>query len=181
MALIQPVLPENAEGAVKAAYDMFMQTIGIIPKPLEMMSVSPELFELQFKRIQYLSRHPTLSFSLLAHIRYLTARTLNYPFCTDFNKILLQKQGLTEDDIRLIEADPAQSLLEKNENAMLAFVIKAVKAPGSVTADDIKTLRDLGWEDRDMVDALSQGVSMIDHAIMMEVFQMDQDCAIPPK
>jgi hypothetical protein len=27
-----------------------------------------------------------------------------------------------------------------------------------------------------MVDALSQGVGMIDHAIMMQAFQIDQNC-----
>ncbi len=179
MALIHTVPPQEAEGVVKKAYEMFMQNIGTIPKPLEMMSVSPTLFELQFKRIQYLSRHPSLSFSLLAHIRYLAARTLDYPFCTDFNRALLKKQGLTEQDLINVEADPSKSLLEENENAMLAFVIKALKAPKSVTPQDIQTLRDLGWNDRDMVDALSQGVSMIDHSIMMEVFQMDQRCAAP--
>ena len=29
-----------------------------------------------------------------------------------------------------------------------------------------------------MVDALSQGVSMIDHSIMMQAFQIDQNCMI---
>jgi uncharacterized protein YciW len=77
-----------------------------------------------------------------------------------------------------LEADPSQSLLEENERAMLTFVVKAVKKPGSITAEDVKKLKDLGWEDRDMVDALSQGVSMIDHSIMMQVFQIDQNCMI---
>lgn len=179
MALIGTVPPEKAEGTIKEAYDMFMKNIGVIPKPMEMMSASPALFELQFRRILYLSQHPTLSFSLLAHIRYLSAYSLDYPFCMDFNKILLQKQGLTDDDLRQIEADPSKSLLEEDENAMLAFVIKAVKSPKSITSQDIQALRGLGWEDRDMVDALSQGVSMIDHSIMMEVFRMDQDCGLP--
>jgi hypothetical protein len=29
-----------------------------------------------------------------------------------------------------------------------------------------------------MVDALAQGVGMIDHAIMMQAFQMDQNCLV---
>jgi hypothetical protein len=29
-----------------------------------------------------------------------------------------------------------------------------------------------------LVDALAHGVNMIDHSIMMEVFQMDQDCMV---
>jgi hypothetical protein len=178
MALINTVSLEKAEGSIKEAYAMFMNNIGIIPRPMEMMSASPALFDIQLQRIRYFSIHPTLSFPLLAHIRYLVAHNLNYPFCMDFNKHVLKKLGIGNVDIRRMEADPSQSLLEENESAMLAFVVRAVKNPGSVTAEDVKKLKDLGWEDRDMVDALSQGVSIIDHAIMMQVFQIDQNCMV---
>jgi hypothetical protein len=96
----------------------------------------------------------------------------------DFNKHILKKQGLEDIDILNIEADPTKNLLEKKDSAMLAFVVKAVKAPSSIDADDINRLKEMGWEDRDLVDALAHGVNMIDHSIMMEVFQMDQDCMV---
>jgi hypothetical protein len=178
MALINTVSPDKAEGSIKEAYEMFMKNMGMIPRPMEMMSVSPALFDIQLQRIRYFSKHPTLSFPLLAHIRYLVAHSLNYSFCMDFNKHMLKKQGIGDEDIRKMETDPSHSLLEENESAMLAFVVKAVKNPGSVTAEEIQKLKNLGWEDRDMVDALSQGVSMIDHSIMMQVFQIDQNCMI---
>lgn len=113
-----------------------------------------------------------------AHIRYLVARNLSYHFCMDFNKFLLKKLGLKEEDLRRLEADPSQSLLEENENALLAFVVNAVKSPGSVTAEDIDRLRELGWQDSDIIDALAHGAGMIDHAVMAQVFQMDQKCLV---
>ncbi|MDX9788910.1 MAG: hypothetical protein RBT11_19195 [Desulfobacterales bacterium] len=167
MALINTVSPEQAEGTIKEAYDMFMKNLGVIPKPLEMMSASPAIFDLQLQRIKYYTDHPTLSFALLSHIRYLVSRNLNYSFCTDFNKHILKKQGLKDDDILQMEADPTKSLLEEKESAMLAFVVKAVRAPGSVGGGEIKRLKEMGWEDRDLVDALAHGVNMIDHSIMM--------------
>ncbi len=106
-----------------------MEKVGIIPKPMEMMSASPALFDMQLKRIGYYSKHPALGFALLVHIRYLAAHTLNYSFCQDFNGLVLKKLGLTDDDIRNIEADPENALLEDNEKAMLAFVIKSMKKP----------------------------------------------------
>jgi hypothetical protein len=178
MALINTVSPGKAEGIIKEAYDMFLEKLGVIPKPLEMMTASPAIFEQQLQRIHYYTEHPTLSFALLSHIRYLVSQNLSYRFCTDFNKHILKKQGLEEEDIHQLEADPTKSLLEGKESAMLAFVVKAVKAPGSVEADEIKSLKEMGWEDRDLVDALAHGVNMIDHSIMMEVFQMDQDCLV---
>lgn len=178
MALITTVAPAQASGIVKEGYEMFMKNIGTIPRPMEVLSCSPALFELQLKRIGYFSKHPKLSFALLTHIRYLASHSLNYSFCMDFNSHLLKKLGLTVEDIRGMETDPSQAMLEENENAMLAFVIKAMKAPGSITAADISHLRELGWEDGDMVDALAQGVGMIDHSIMMQAFQIDQNCMI---
>jgi hypothetical protein len=124
---------------------MFMKNMGMIPRPLEMLSVSPALFDILLQRIRYFSKHPKLSFPLFAHIRYLVANNLNYSFCMDFNKHMLKKQGIGDEDIHKMEADPSQSLLEENESTMLAFVVKAVKNPGSVTAEDIKKLKDIGW------------------------------------
>ncbi len=178
MALINTVSPEQAEGKIKEAYDMFIENLGVIPKPLEMMSASPAIFDQQLQRIHYYTNHPTLSFALLSHIRYLVAHNLSYRFCMDFNKLILKKQGLEDDDIEQIEDDPTKSMLEEKESAMLSFVIKAVKEPGSVKPEEIKQLKEMGWEDRDLVDALAHGANMIDHSIMMEVFQMDQDCMV---
>ena len=96
----------------------------------------------------------------------------------DLNKHILMKQGLTEEDIQKMEADPSASLLEPNENALLAFVIRSIKDPGSASEADIAKLKELGWEDRDIFDALAQGIGMVDHAIMMQVFQVDQNCLI---
>ncbi|MFH0781226.1 MAG: hypothetical protein V2B20_04615 [Pseudomonadota bacterium] len=178
MALITPVAPENAEGIVKEGYEMFIKNVGTIPKPMQLLSASPALFELQLNRIRYFGKHPKLSFALLAHIRYLAAHTLDYPYCIDFNRQFLKKLGNDDDTIRAMENDPGKSMLEPHESAMLDFVICSMKKPGSITAADISKLKELGWEERDMVDALSQGVSMIDHAIMMQVFQIDQNCLL---
>jgi len=179
MAFIQMVQPKDAEGVIKEGYDMFEKHVGIIPKPMEMLSASPVLFELGLKRIQYFSAHPTLSFPLLAHIRYLAAHSLDFGFCMDFNKALLEKQGVGEDDFQRMEKDPSKSLLEEKDSAMLAFVIHAMRSPGSVTEKDIESLKALGWEEQDMVDALAQGVSMIDHSIMMQTFRIDNQCMTP--
>ena len=54
MALIKTVSPEQAEGKMKEAFDMFIENLGVIPKPLEMMSASPAIFDQQLQRIQYL-------------------------------------------------------------------------------------------------------------------------------
>ena len=176
MALISTIPQDQAEGIVKEGYELAAKHLGTIPKPLEMLSVSPALFEIQLRRSQYLSGHSNLSFPLLASIRYLVARNSGFGYCVDFNKHLLGKQGVEDAEFRKMEEDPSQSPLEERESAMLVFVVKAVREPSSVTKEDIDNLRKFGWEDRDLMDALSQGVGMIGLSIMMRAFQIDQNC-----
>ncbi|MCG8549518.1 MAG: hypothetical protein MI799_03845 [Desulfobacterales bacterium] len=178
MPRIETVLPDEAQGVVKQGYDTFLTHFGSIPKPMEMLSVSPGLFEIQLKRNRYFATQSNLSFGLLTHIRYMASLELSYKFCIDFNKMLLEKQGLDDDDLRRLENDPCQSVLEEKEHAMLTFVVKALKNPGAVTDADVLTLKELGWTDKDMVDAMLQGVSMSDHAVMMQVFDMDPNCLL---
>ncbi len=109
MALINTVSPQQAEGQMKEAYDMFMERLGVIPKPLQMMSASPGIFAQQLQKIHYYNDHPTLGHPLLTHIRYLVSLNLDYKFCTDFSKHILKLQGLEETDIRQMETDPGKS------------------------------------------------------------------------
>ena len=178
MALIKTVNKEEATGTIKEGYEMFEKVVGLIPKPFELLSASPGLFALQLQRNRYYGKHPRLSFALLAHIRYLASRSIGNVYCIDFNKLLLTKLGVTQDLLEKMEKDPAQSMLEEHENAMLAFVVNAMKNPGSTTPEEIEKLRALGWEDGDMIDALLQGTGMIDIAVLMKTFQMDEHCLV---
>jgi hypothetical protein len=56
-------------------------------------------------------------------------------------------------------------------NMALISIVEPEKAEG-----DITQLHDLGWEDRDILDALAHGCSMIGPSIMMKAFQMDVAC-----
>jgi uncharacterized protein YciW len=83
---------------------------------------------------------------------------------------------MTEEDIEAIEKDPSKAPLEDNERAMLAFVIKAIKAPDTIAKEDIDQLHDAGWADGDILDALSHGTNMIGSSILMKTFKMDMTC-----
>jgi len=106
MAIIQTVSPEEAQGEIKEVYDAILQGVGMVPSPMQLASASPGIFNLHWQSIKYFSEHPTLSFPLLSTIRFLVAEHLNYAFCTDFNKGILMKQGLTDEDIEELKQIP---------------------------------------------------------------------------
>lgn len=173
MTFLSIVPTDKAEGDVKKQYDFFLERAGVVPKPFQMLSVSPELMGIQAQAVAYFMGHPTLSFGLLSCIRYLVAKKHDFEFCTDFNKKMLQMQGVTEDDLAVVEKDPASMPLEDNERALLAFVIKAIDDPNSTTAAEMESLHQHGWTDRDIFDAVSHGANMVATSIMMKAFGMD--------
>jgi alkylhydroperoxidase family enzyme len=132
--------------------------------------------KIMWQSVQYYTQHPNLSFGLLSTIRYLVAQQYDYAFCTSFNKNFLMMQGMSEEDIQKVVEDPLQAPLEDKDRAMLAFVMKAIKTPDAVAEEDMKQLRDLGWSDTDILDALTHGTNMIGSSILMKAFKMDQTC-----
>ena len=176
MAIIKTVSPETAEGETKKIYDMMLQNVGVVPSPLQMASASPGILNLSWESIKYYSQHPTLGFALLSTIRFLVAKHVNYAFCTDFNRNILKKQGLSNEDIDELIKDPQKAPLDDKEQAMLGFVMKAIKSPDSVEQQDMDQLHEMGWTDRDILDALVHGTNMVASSILMKTFKMDVVC-----
>jgi hypothetical protein len=174
MALIKTVLPEEATGKVKEAYDVMMKKARVIPKPFQMMSPSPALIEILLQSLIYYLEHPSLSFQLLAHIRLLVAQSYNYAYCVDFNSGILQMlANVTDEQLESLKSDPKQSPLNDKDKAMLLFVLKAVKTPDSVEQKDVDALRNLEWTDQDILEATHHGADMVRHGILFKTFKMD--------
>ncbi len=61
---------------------------------------------------------------------------------------------LTRDEmlVRLLATDYTQAALPPSERAMLDYAVKLTRAPWSVEEADIQALRDVGWDDRAILD-----------------------------
>ena len=73
MPLIKTYTPDNAEGAVKQYYDRVLKQMPFVPKPLQMMSASPELLGPFAASLGYLVNQPNFNPALLGFIRYLVS------------------------------------------------------------------------------------------------------------
>ena len=176
MTLLKIQTPEKAQNDVKEVYDFFLKNMGMIPAPMKLLSASPAQFNLQWRSLKYFMKHPTLNFAVLSTIRYLVAEAYDYVFCTHLNREFLKRQGLTDEQISAISNDPMQAPLEDRERLLVAFVMKAIKTPESVTQEDMESLRREGWNDSDILDAVMQGTVMVSTNTLMKAFKMDAVC-----
>ena len=172
MALLKTIRPDEAEGFIAETYSKYEKAAGVVPKPLQMMSVSPGMFENQIRSLDYFMNHSTLDFTLLTLIRFLVSPECGFDYCIDFNRNLLKRMGMEDDEIESVRSDPEQAPLEEKEKALLLFVLKSVKSPESIEQKDVDALHDLGWNDSDIYDATFHGARMLAMSTMFNTFKM---------
>jgi alkylhydroperoxidase family enzyme len=172
MSLLEIMTPESAEGDIKQTYDRFKKAIGQVPETLQLLSASPALFQRQMDVNLYFRDHPHLSFPLQTLIRYRTASDCHNAVCERFNHALLRRQGMSDEEIRLLHEDPRSASVEEREQEMLAFVVRAIARPEEVCAEDIEALKQRGWNDADILDAVYHGVLMVSTGIITRIFKV---------
>ncbi len=175
MSLIQTTPPEKAEGKLAELYAEVEQLFGMVPNNVRMLGVSPEILDNQIQLMGYYMGHPTLSTPLLAMIRMLVSKACKSPYCQNLNTGLLSKAGFTKEQIAAMQDDPSQAPLDDKQKALLLFVLKACDNPHSATAEDLDRLRALGWDDRDIFEAVAHGARMVGTNIIFDTFKVDMD------
>jgi alkylhydroperoxidase family enzyme len=176
MALIKTYTPENAEGPVKEYYDRVLNQMPFIPKPMQMMSASPELLGPFAKSLGYVAGKPEFNPAMLGFIRYLVSFESGYPYCVDLNSGLVKMlTGVDDEKLAEIRSDFSKIPLSEKENALIAFAVKVVKEPEAVVKDDIDLLHELGWTDVDIFDAAYHGAWMVTSGILFNAFKIGED------
>ncbi len=174
MMLLKTVGPGESSGEMEKIYQAFIDTVGMVPPPFLMFSASPGIQALQAKTIDYYRERSNLSPLLMALIRYLTAVAFEMGPCVDFNTRALTVHGMTEEQVADLKMNPAAAPLDEKCGWLLAFVIKAVRAPETVSESHIIKLRELGWTDTDIFDALHISCMMVGMGTMMKALKFGE-------
>ncbi len=161
MPLIETIQPENATGKVKEQYDRIKEVRGAVANSQILFSASPELLKQQVDYIEYYMNHKSLSQELLACTRMLVSERNHCAFCIGFNSgMLINKFGWSEAQIAAAKENPSNANLSEKEKTMLLFTLKGVSAPHTVDQNDIDALYAVGYNDKDILDALNHGARM---------------------
>jgi alkylhydroperoxidase family enzyme len=175
MPIIATQTNETATGEVRRIYDAVLQRLPFIPKPVQVMSASPELMPRYWTMITWVLDHPRLSKELLAHLRLGVALVSDYPYCVELNTAALQHMmELTPGQLAAFREDPSRSELPEHERELVAFVVRSIREPEAITAADVQRLRDLGWADPDIFDATFMGAFMLTSGVLFSTFKMNE-------
>jgi len=175
MAIIKTVKPEEATGMLAEVYKNFQEKMGMVPNAFIIRSSSPDQVVHQARSLSYYWNHDTLSHKLLAFIRVLVSETQQCEYCINLNTGMLIQSGVSMEDIRKSKENPNNIPLEEKDKALIKFVLKVVKDSKSTTADDMEKLRQLGWTDRDILDAVNHGTTQVSSDMIFNAFKIDAD------
>lgn len=155
---IAHITPEEADGMVASVYDIFPPQMGV-PESIQVLSANPELLQCHGEIIKYFMGQQELSFHLLAAIRFVAATHYCHDYCVSLNRSFLQAAGMTDLELDNLQKDPSNGF-EEHEAAMLAFVIQSLDNPESIGDSEITALKELGWSERAIFDAVAQAAQM---------------------
>lgn len=173
MPLIQTITPKHATGELAKLYTMIETIHGSVGKNAQLFSIRPELLRHQLDFIKYYMNHPTLSMPLLAAIRIMVSNNEECLFCIDFNTAILTNiAGWSVDQVTAMRFNINDANLPRREIAMLALAIKAIRNAHGVNANDLDTLREMGWSDSDLLDAVNHAARMVAIDIVFNTFKV---------
>ncbi len=176
MSLLNTIKPENAQGNVAEIYNEINSTWQMIPNPIQLFSVSPELLKNQWEKYQYFDRQDIPSPKLSAMIRLLISDEANCEYCIGFNSgMLIQMFDMSVEEVQQLQADPSSAPLDDKEKKLLLFVIKAVDHAHEINKNDMQELRDAGLTDQQIFDAVNSGGTMRAGNIIFDTFKVDID------
>lgn len=176
MTLIHTVAPQDAQGTLAELYQQAEKMLGFVPNAFRLYSMSPVMLQNQFHQLGYFMQHPSLSFPLLAFVRMLVSQDNRCDYCIDLNAaMLMERAGLSVEQIAATRKDPAQAPLGEKDKAMLLFVLKATRTPLEVNAADVDALRAQGWTDGDIFDAVLHGARNMAADVLFNTFKIEKD------
>jgi len=83
--------------------------------------------------------------------------------------------GWTHEQVQEMRQDIDKANLSERERAMLKIAMKSIQNPHVVNVDDLDTLREMNWSDKDILDAVNHAARMLAIDTIFNVFKIEKE------
>jgi hypothetical protein len=156
---IKTVAYDEAQGPLRESYERQAKALG---EPTELTlagSLNPAIVAARLDLYAATEKCPS---RITPHqrnlISYVTSSLNQTPYCMSQVTIKLRQTGLDDAGIVRLATDPlgfAEDLPEQ-EAALVRYTVKLTMTPGAMTEADVNSLRAVGFDDLDIIDANAQ-------------------------
>ena len=114
-----------------------------------------------------------LSPTLTAMIRYHVSSEVGCRYCIELNEGFLSNLGVSLDEVRASRNKPETAPLNEKEKSLLLLAIKSVNTHDDVNKSDIDEAKKLGWEEREIFDAVVQAANNRAFNYVLKTFNVE--------
>ncbi len=149
---IQTIRESEAEGKLREIYEGDRKSLGYVPNHARVFSLRPEVLE-AWRALQ-VSIRKSLRLRRYELVTLAAAMALKCRYCLLAHGAILNKNGMSVDQLRAILTNFRNAGLEHPEVAMMEFAQKITRSANEMTQADVDVLRALGFEDVDILDII---------------------------
>lgn len=147
---IQTVSEAEAVGKLRDIYEGDKKSMGYVPNYAKVFSLRPDVLE-AWRAFQG-SIRKNLRLRRYELVTLAAARALNCRYCLLAHGAILNKNGVSVDQLRRILTNFNDAGLEPVEVAMMEFAQKIIRSANEITGADVDVLRTLGLNDTEIFD-----------------------------
>jgi uncharacterized peroxidase-related enzyme len=157
MPRIRTVPPEAATGQLADAYEVFKEAMGspIVPMVMQLSSIRPEITSSLTGLYRALFSGGELPRQAKEAIATYVAALNNCPYCVGAHTLLMQLHGASPEHVDAARSGDITAFTDDEETArFLPLAEKITRHAYKVTDADIQLLRDGGWSDEKILEAI---------------------------
>ena len=147
---IQTTSEVEAEGKLREIYEGDRKNLGYVPNHAKVFSLRPDVLE-AWRALQG-SIRKNLRLRRYELVTLAAAIALNCRYCILAHGTILNKNGVSIDQLRVILTNFNDAGLERAEVAMMEFAQKIIRNANEITQTDVDALRALDLEDTEILD-----------------------------
>ena len=154
MFRIKVVEESQAQGPVKEGYEAMRLKMGVVPNAIKLFSLWPEAFQANMQFFETLMLSSSELDNATKEMIALTVSKLNQcQYCVSHHANFLKQYGIDETIAGQITDDYHNAALDEKTKSVLAFAEKLTRNAYTVTDENVQTLRNQGWSDRQILEA----------------------------
>lgn len=169
------IKPEEATGKIAEAYEFFKERLGKVPKVMQLHTVNPILFGNLVEFLGYYGSQSKLDIEMLAHIRLIVSAKGNCEYCVKLNSAILIQMGKQQAYLDNIANDCKKIEIDEKRKQLVLFALKVVFNAEDVNVEDLTTLKDLGWTEKDIYDASAAATKQHGMIQLIKAFKVEID------
>jgi uncharacterized peroxidase-related enzyme len=168
----------DASEEVAAVFGQVKEAMQIpfVPNILQMLANSPQALKATVGAIAELQLNSTLPRPVVSMVLYSVAAASECRYCGSMHKLSCRTLGIDDATLAALSGNLG-TLTPERVQAIVAFAVKAAKAPKDLTGGDFEKLRDMGISDAEIVEivalaALGGYLDAIADALKVDVDEM---------